>query len=51
MATPRVNHSLHPSNNAEHEAGPATSTVFQVFDANQSGIESNLSAVVARGQS
>jgi len=39
MAAPQGNRPLHPPINAEHEAGQAASTVFQVFGATPPGIE------------
>ena len=39
---------LEPTHNAEHEAGQAASTVFQVFGVTRPGIEPMLPALVAR---
>jgi len=43
--------SLHPSINAEREAGQVASPVFQVFDMTRLGIEPKLPAAVARALS
>ena len=42
--------SLHPPINAEHEAGQAASTIFQVFCMTRQGIEPRPPALAARAQ-